>query len=219
MRAACRPFEGEAGTGTRAAGPCEDGRGTAAHGDAAGTPRTGVALVAAGAAFLAVLAPTPSGAVAAPSAEPRPVAPARFVPGPCPATPEPIPGRCGFLEVPENRARRGGPTVRLTVAIIRAESARPAAEPVVFMTGGPGGGAIGDIPFLIDSGLNRNRDLIVMAQRGTLHARPDLACPEIDRFYADAVGLRYDAPSTGRLLVRDQGVPTASPGSRPAESS
>ncbi|WP_405593342.1 alpha/beta fold hydrolase [Streptomyces sp. NBC_01092] len=164
--------------------------------------RTGAAFLAAGLAFLAVLAPTPSGAVPAPFGEPRPVAPTRFVPGPCPDTPEPIPGRCGVLEVPENRARRNGRTIRLTVAIIRAASARPAADPVVFMTGGPGGDAIGDIPFLIDSGLNRNRDLIVMAQRGTLHAQPNLACPEIDRFYADAVGLRYDAPSTGRLLVR-----------------
>ncbi|MFJ9610659.1 alpha/beta fold hydrolase [Kitasatospora sp. NPDC101176] len=70
------------------------------------------------------------------------------------------------------------------------------------MEGGPGGDAFGSIPFLIGSGVNRDRELIVMAQRGTLHARPNLACPEIDRFNATAVGLRYDAPSTGRLLVR-----------------
>ncbi|MGW2787262.1 alpha/beta fold hydrolase [Streptomyces populi] len=70
------------------------------------------------------------------------------------------------------------------------------------MSGGPGGDAIDDMPFLIGSGVNKDRDLIVMTQRGTLHARPNLACPEIDRFYARAVGLRYDAPSTGRLLVR-----------------
>ena len=159
----------------------------------------GAALVTAGLAFLAVLAPTPS---AAGGGEPRPLVPARFVPGPCPTTPEPVPGRCGFLEVPENRARRGGRTVRLTVAIVPAASGRPAADPVVFMTGGPGADAISDIPFLIDSGVNRDRDLVVMAQRGTLHSRPNLACPEVDRFYAEAVGLRYDAPSTGRRLVR-----------------
>ncbi|GAA4990865.1 hypothetical protein GCM10025734_17930 [Kitasatospora paranensis] len=50
--------------------------------------------------------------------------------------------------------------------------------------------------------MNRDHDLIVMAQRGTLHAQPNLACPEIDRFGAKAVGLVYDAPSTGRRLVR-----------------
>ncbi|MGW5639397.1 alpha/beta fold hydrolase, partial [Streptomyces sp. NPDC003832] len=37
---------------------------------------------------------------------------------------------------------------------------------------------------------------------GTLHSQPSLACPEIDRFNATAVGLPYDAPSTGRGLVR-----------------
>lgn len=161
-----------------------------------------VAGVAAGLVFLGVLAPTPSGAVAPPVGGPGPGTTARFVPGPCPDTSEPVPGRCGFLEVPENRARRGGRTIRLAVAIIPAASARPAGDPVVFMTGGPGGDAIGDIPFLIDAGVNRTRDLIVMAQRGTLHSQPNLACPEIDHFYAAAVGLRYDAPSTGRRLVR-----------------
>ncbi|MEU6281058.1 alpha/beta fold hydrolase [Streptomyces sp. NPDC047028] len=88
------------------------------------------------------------------------------------------------------------------MSIVPATSAKPAKDPVVFMEGGPGGDAIGAIPFLIDSGVNRDRDLIVMAQRGTLHSQPNLACSEIDRFQAKAVGLRYDAPSTGRLLVR-----------------
>ncbi|MCU7820332.1 alpha/beta hydrolase [Kitasatospora sp. DSM 101779] len=124
------------------------------------------------------------------------------MPGACPTTAEPVPGRCGFLEVPENRERHGGRTIRLAVAIIPASSAAPAAEPVVFMEGGPGGDAFGSIPFLVGSGVNRDHDLIVMAQRGTLHAQPNLACPEIDRFTADAVGLVYDAPSTGRRLVR-----------------
>ncbi|WP_043174496.1 alpha/beta fold hydrolase [Streptomyces sp. NRRL B-24484] len=104
--------------------------------------------------------------------------------------------------MPENRERHGGRTVRLAVAIVPAASARPAADPVVFMEGGPGGDAFGSIPFLIGSGVNRDRDLVVMAQRGTLHAQPNLACPEIDRFGATAVGLVHDAPSTGRRLVR-----------------
>ncbi|MFD0275641.1 alpha/beta fold hydrolase [Kitasatospora sp. NPDC127111] len=104
--------------------------------------------------------------------------------------------------MPESRERHGGRTIRLAVAIVPPVSAKPAGDPVVFMEGGPGGDAFGAIPFLIDSGVNRDRQLIVMSQRGALHSRPSLACPEIDRFNADAVGLRYDAPSTGRLLVR-----------------
>jgi pimeloyl-ACP methyl ester carboxylesterase len=162
-----------------------------------------MALAAAGLAFLGAVGATPSGAASLPDTGPRPGGPARFVPAPCPQAPEPIPGRCGLLEVPENRNHRGGVrTIKLAVAIIPAASAKPAEDPVVFMEGGPGGDAIGAIPFLIDSGLNRDRDLIVMTQRGGPYAQPYLACPEIDRFNATAVGLPYDAPSTGRLLVR-----------------
>ncbi|KKZ72588.1 alpha/beta fold hydrolase [Streptomyces showdoensis] len=104
--------------------------------------------------------------------------------------------------MPENRAHRDGRTIRLTVAVVPAVSAAPAQDPVVFMEGGPGGEAISAIPFLVGSGVNRDRDLIVMTQRGALYSQPNLACPEMDRFNAKAVGLRYDAPSTGRLLVR-----------------
>ncbi|MGA5821790.1 alpha/beta fold hydrolase [Kitasatospora sp. NPDC094028] len=104
--------------------------------------------------------------------------------------------------MPENRARPGGRTIRLAVAIIPAVSTTPAAEPVVFMEGGPGGDAFGNIPFLIGAGVNRDHDLIVMSQRGNLHSEPNLACPEVDRFNAHAVGLPYDAPETGEGLVR-----------------
>ncbi|MEV5974034.1 alpha/beta hydrolase [Streptomyces sp. NPDC051921] len=104
--------------------------------------------------------------------------------------------------MPESRSHRGGGrTIRLAVAIIPAASGKPADEPVVFMEGGPGGDAFDSIPFLVSSGVNRDHDLIVMAQRGVRYSQPNLACPEIDRFNIRAVGLRYDSPATGRLLV------------------
>ncbi|WP_254047362.1 alpha/beta hydrolase [Streptomyces aureus] len=180
-------------------------RRTARHIALAGSPhraRTRTALVAAGLAVIGALSPTPGSALSPPAEGPGPGHPARFVPGPCPEAPEPIPGRCGFLEVPENRTRKKTRTIRTAVVIIPATAAKPAADPVVFMEGGPGGDAIGAIPFLIASQVNRDRDLIVMTQRGALHSQPNLACPEIDRFNATAVGLPYDAPSTGRGLVR-----------------
>lgn len=126
----------------------------------------------------------------------------RFEPGPCPVTPEPIPAldsaQCGQLVVPENRADPTGRTIRLAVAIIAAKSASPEPDPVVFMTGGPGAAAILDTPFLVDAGINATRDLIIMAQRGSLYTEPELSCPELDRYYARQVGLVYDARSTGR---------------------
>ncbi|MEU1820157.1 alpha/beta fold hydrolase [Streptomyces roseifaciens] len=172
-------------------------------------PKHGINVVAATAALaLATFGSIPSSAASAhghTSGPGGPTAPSRFVPGPCPRTPEPIAAlstaRCGFLEVPENRARPGSRTIRLATAVIPAASAKPAEEPVVFMAGGPGGETFDDIPFLIDSGLNRDRPLIIMAQRGNLYDQPNLACPEMDRFSARYVGLGYDSPQAKRLLL------------------
>ncbi|MFD6225325.1 alpha/beta fold hydrolase [Streptomyces sp. NPDC060232] len=154
-------------------------------------------------------APTPGGTTSpdSRSAGPSPAAPPRFVPGPCPKPPEPIEAlgdaRCGHLEVPENRSRPGGRTIRLAVAVIPAVSpAKPAQDPVVFMAGGPGADTFDDIPFLVDSGLNKDRDLIIMAQRGNLYDQPNLACPEIDRFNEQAVGLGYDSDQAKQLMLK-----------------
>lgn len=170
--------------------------------------RDGTAVAGAALALLAALGPVPAGAAqqnADTGPTPGTAAASRFVPGPCPRTPEPIEAlanaRCGFLEVPENRARPGGRTIRLAVAVIPAVSAKPAQDPVVFMSGGPGGETFDDIPFLVSSGLNRDRELIVMAQRGNLYDQPDLACPELDRFNSTAVGLPSYAPQTQRLML------------------
>lgn len=126
----------------------------------------------------------------------------RFEPGPCPETPEPIPAletaECGHLIVPENRANPTGRTIRLAVAIVAAQSPTPEPDPIVFMTGGPGAAAILDTPFLVEAGVNRNRDLIIMAQRGSLYTEPELSCPELDAYYARQVSLVYDARSTAR---------------------
>lgn len=165
------------------------------------------AAAATAALVLTAFGSIPSSAASPPghTAGPGPTSPPRFVPGPCPKTPEPIAAlstaRCGFLEVPENRARPGSRTIRLAAAVIPAISAKPAEDPVVFMSGGPGGETFDDIPFLVASGLNRDRELIIMAQRGNLYDQPNLACPEMDRFYAEYVGLGYDSPQAERLLL------------------
>ncbi|MER6446507.1 transporter [Streptomyces venezuelae] len=141
----------------------------------------------------------PTGTVA------RTVGDARFEPGPCPRTPEPIQAldkaRCGTLTVPENRAAPNGRTIELGVAIVPAASDHPKPDPIVWLAGGPGDDAVGEAKMAIDGGLNRDRDVIFMSQRGTYSADPDLLCPNIDEFNARAVGLVSGAPSTERLHV------------------
>lgn len=47
-------------------------------------------------------------------------------------------------------------------------------------------------------GINRDRDVIFVDQRGTLLSDPLLSCPEIDRFVDDATGMSILAASTAR---------------------
>ncbi|MEU9731388.1 alpha/beta fold hydrolase [Streptomyces sp. NPDC048002] len=160
----------------------------------------------------------------------RTVGSAHFEPGPCPRTADPIPdlarARCGTLTVPERRSRtkdskdskgtggtgstgdtrdlkdQRGRTITLAVAIMPAESSRPAPDPIVWFAGGPGDDAVSEIPLALAGNLNRDRDVIFMSQRGTYSADPELTCPDIDEFNARALGLVSNAPSTGRLHVR-----------------
>lgn len=46
---------------------------------------------------------------------------------------------CGFVVAAAKHAAPGGATVRLPVAVFKAISATPAAEPVIYLEGGPGG--------------------------------------------------------------------------------
>jgi pimeloyl-ACP methyl ester carboxylesterase len=124
----------------------------------------------------------------------------RFEPTPC-WTPDlqAEAARCGYLVVPENRSKRGGRTIRLAVAIVPSASGASPSDPIVFMTGGPGAAAILDTATLVGAKINQSRDLIILAQRGSLFSVPDLSCPELDLYYSLQIGLLYDAPSTGQV--------------------
>lgn len=126
-------------------------------------------------------------------------APALFAASPCPALPALANARCGYLVVPEDRTRPTSRSIRLLVAIIPARSAPAKSDPVVYLAGGPGGIAIAEAPILIEAGINRDRNLILMDQRGTLYSEPALTCPDMDQFFVRSLGLLLDAPSTGML--------------------
>lgn len=165
--------------------------------------RTGLGGAVLGAIVVLGLAATL--AVASGPTAARPAVP-RFVPGACPSLavkliPAIRNARCGVLVVPENRAKPTLRTIRLPVAVVPALSHTPAPDPVVFLAGGPGDTAIGQAQVLVDAGFNRDREVVLMDQRGTVLTSPSVQCPEIDRFTARSLGLVYDAASTGRLHV------------------
>ncbi len=97
---------------------------------------------------------------------------------------------CGALFVPENRAKKDSRAIRLPVMIFRSRAEKPAPDPLVFMTGGPGNSNTGgrrsgkELPFLDE------RDFIVLEQRGTRLAEPALECPEINRLRGEVAAGR-----------------------------
>src|SRR4051812_7530732 len=92
---------------------------------------------------------------------------------PCPFHDDTIPAEqridCGYLVVPEDRAAPDGKTIRLAVAIIRARTSHPAPDPIVFLSGGPGDGALDGAGFWASNAtrLLAQRDIILVDQRGT----------------------------------------------------
>jgi pimeloyl-ACP methyl ester carboxylesterase len=130
----------------------------------------------------------------------------RFVPGPCPAMPQPIPAlkeaRCGRLLVPENRAHAGGKMISLSVAIVKSAAAQAKPDPIVWFAGGPGDDAITEIPMALAGKLNADRDVIFMSQRGTYSAVPKLTCESIDRWPEDTLNMPYDAAATAKAYYQ-----------------
>jgi pimeloyl-ACP methyl ester carboxylesterase len=104
--------------------------------------------------------------------------------------------QCGYLTVPENRAKPHGRHIRIFVMRAPAVSATPMPDPIVYLSGGPGGAGSFEVAFMVKHGLNADRDVIFVDQRGTHRAEPRLGCPVWDRFVFDAVSLPFAAEST-----------------------
>jgi pimeloyl-ACP methyl ester carboxylesterase len=105
---------------------------------------------------------------------------------------------CGYLVVPEDRSRSSGRTIRLMVAKYPAHSSVKRADPVVYLAGGPGDIAPLDVNGLIAAGFIRDRDILVVSQRGTMFSEPALTCATIDQFNRELLGLRFYSVATKR---------------------
>jgi hypothetical protein len=54
---------------------------------------------------------------------------------------------------------------------------------------------------MVAANINATRDMIILGQRGSLHAKPLLICPEVDRTNERMVGLMRNGPAARRLFV------------------
>lgn len=96
------------------------------------------------------------------------------------------PARCGTLAVPENRLTGQGRQIKIKFVVFPAFGRNRAPDPVVYFAGGPGGSAIDAIPGQMPSliGLNQDRDLVFIDQRGTGGSN-GLNCPSPPDTLAD----------------------------------
>src|SRR5262249_37093505 len=113
---------------------------------------------------------------------------------------------CGYLVVPENRKRPGGRTIRLMVARYPARSPEKRPDPVVYLAGGPGDIAPLEINRLIAADFIRDRDIVVMSQRGTMFSEPALTCTALDDFARALLGLRFYSEATKRAHLTATGA-------------
>src|SRR5574341_394449 len=112
----------------------------------------------------------------------------RFEPAPCPFdVPDYENIDCGYLVVPERHAEPDGPTIRLAVAILRSLSDSPEPDPVIYLEGGPGGGALDSWDHWINTPFRERRDFILIDQRGTGYSQPELHCEEFDQLTSDTL--------------------------------
>ena len=108
----------------------------------------------------------------------------------------------GYLEVPENRALENSNTIQLPVYIFKSRNAKPAKDPVIVLTGGPGNSVMPNAPWMKYWSYLDDRDLILFEQRGTRYAKPHLSCPEWGEAVYQARLLRYQNENSS--LFKDE---------------
>lgn len=91
-----------------------------------------------------------------------------------------------YLTVPENHDNPDGRNLRLAVIIIKASNGNPEDDPVIHLTGGPGGKALYNekIELFRNHPFGQNRDIIMIDFRGIGLSEPEF-CPELQ----DELGL------------------------------
>jgi pimeloyl-ACP methyl ester carboxylesterase len=93
---------------------------------------------------------------------------------PCEVSGVKVSAKCGKYKVFENRATKNGRKISLNIVVFPATGAERAADPFVYLAGGPGSGATeeaGDVAQAFAK-VRERRDLVFVDQRGTGNSNP-----------------------------------------------
>lgn len=85
-----------------------------------------------------------------------------------------VDARCGTLTVPEDRSNPDGRRIELYVAVIPAIKRDPEPDALFLLAGGPGQSAVETFPAIVSLmvQIHRNRDIVLVDQRGTGKSNP-----------------------------------------------
>ena len=111
---------------------------------------------------------------------------------------------CGYLIVPENRARADTAFIRLHLAVFRNRSGAQNLDPVVKLSGGPGTSGLNLARYIFAQGADAildQRDFIIFDQRGVGYSRPRLDCPERQDATSVILGGRLTPEETQQAIV------------------
>ena len=112
--------------------------------------------------------------------------------------------QCGYLFVRENRGLADGRVLRLSVAILKSSGKNPQADPLVFLSGGPGDPSVKRTIARLHSPFwaryRQERDLIFFDQRGTGFSDPEF-CPELSFALATATFRGLSAADRKAFIV------------------
>ncbi|MBV9784004.1 MAG: alpha/beta fold hydrolase [Acidisphaera sp.] len=109
--------------------------------------------------------------------------------------------RCGSVSVPRSYANPGAGQFKLAVVVIRSAQQPAFSDPVVYISGGPGGPLTIYADHQARTPYAPSRDLILVDQRGTGRSEPKL-CPKLDGALLDAALAVATDPSADALAKR-----------------
>jgi len=101
----------------------------------------------------------------------------------------------GILEVPENRNDSNSRTLKLVYKVLKAKKPDSLKVPIVYLMGGPGGATLILEEFWENNPLRKDRDIILMDQRGT--GESEANCIEMGAAMFDI--MRQDLDAKGEI--------------------
>ncbi|QQA41288.1 alpha/beta fold hydrolase [Pelagovum pacificum] len=107
--------------------------------------------------------------------------PVAIIDCPRPVVPDEIEGEtviCGTVTVPYDHRDPEGRTITIAFNLYKAESLSPAPDPVIYLHGGPGDGAVRSLGRTIElfQHLRGRRDIIAIDERGVDNSAPEMDC-------------------------------------------